>query len=254
MSFSVRTLSAAMAATTLGLALAACTPSGGDDASADAATQTADGEALDIEGLKGSKAQAGYMIGMEVARTLEPVQEEIDADALFMAIRDSLAGKPMLMTDEQAAQVAEQLGQRVTDRIASDNAEEGRKFLAENGSKEGITTTESGLQYEVISEGDGPRPKADDTVRVHYTGTLLDGTVFDDSTARGEPVVFPLEQVVPGWSEGLTLMPVGSKYRLWIPSELGYGEMGTPGGPIAPNATLVFEVELLGIEAPPADR
>ena len=127
------------------------------------------------------------------------------------------------------------------------NAEEGDKFLAENAKKPGVKTTASGLQYEVLTEGTGPKPKASDTVRVHYKGTLLDGETFDDSYARGEPVEFALAQVVPGWQEGLQLMPVGSKYKLWIPGKLGYGEQGTPGGPIGPNATLVFEVELLDV-------
>ena len=110
-----------------------------------------------------------------------------------------------------------------------------------------LTTTASGLQYQVISAGTGPRPKPTDTVRVNYEGKLLDGTVFDGSAQHGGPAEIPLAQVVPGWQEGIALMPVGSKYRFWIPSELGYGEQGTPGGPIGPNQVLVFEVELLGI-------
>ena len=108
-------------------------------------------------------------------------------------------------------------------------------------------TTSSGLIYQTTKEGTGPSPTANDTVRVHYRGTLLDGEVFDDSYARGEPVEFALAQVVPGWQEGLQLMPVGSKYKLWIPGNLGYGDKGTPGGPIGPNATLVFDVELLDV-------
>ena len=107
-----------------------------------------------------------------------------------------------------------------------------------------MVTTASGLQYQVLEPGNGPKPSATDTVRVHYAGTLLDGKTFDSSYERKEPVVFALQQVVPGWQEGIALMPVGSKYRFWIPSELGYGEQGTPGGPIGPNETLVFEVEL----------
>jgi FKBP-type peptidyl-prolyl cis-trans isomerase len=130
---------------------------------------------------------------------------------------------------------------------AKRNAEEGDKFLAGNVKNEGVQATASGLQYQVLTPGEGARPSAGDTVRVHYRGTLLDGEVFDDSYARGEPVEFALAQVVPGWQEGLQLMPVGSKYKLWIPASLGYGEAGTPGGPIAPNSTLVFEVELLEI-------
>lgn len=118
-------------------------------------------------------------------------------------------------------------------------------FLAENAKKAGVKTTASGLQYEVITEGKGARPKATDQVKVHYEGKLVDGTVFDSSVKRGEPVTFPLNQVIPGWTEGVQLMTVGSKYRLVIPAALGYGEQGA--GPIPPNAVLVFEVELLDI-------
>src|SRR3546814_6954474 len=135
---------------------------------------------------------------------------------------------------------------------AKTNASEGKAFLAANAGKEGVTTTESGLQYQVLVEGKGPKPTAEDMVKVHYKGELLDGTQFDSSHERGEPAVFALQQVAPGWAEGVQLMPVGSKYKLWIPSELGYGETGTPGGTIPPNATLVFAVELLEIGTPDA--
>jgi FKBP-type peptidyl-prolyl cis-trans isomerase FkpA len=131
--------------------------------------------------------------------------------------------------------------------LASTNLAEGEAFLARNRSVKGVTTTPSGLQYMVLRQGAGARPAASDRVRVNYRGTLLDGTVFDSSYDRGEPAEFPLGQVIPGWSEGLGLMPVGAKYRFWIPAKLAYGERGTPGGPIGPNATLVFDVELLGI-------
>ena len=257
-----RTAKAALTASVLSIALlSACTPSGDDAEGKGTETaetaEAADGDAPAIEGLEGDKAQASYMIGMEIGKSLEPVKDEVDTEILFKAIRDSLDGKPPLLTEEQAQQVASRFGEHMASKMeakhaeeAKKNAEAGRQFLALNGKKEGVKTTESGLQYQVITEGTGPRPKPEDTVRVHYKGTLLDGSTFDDSTARGEPAVFPLAQVVPGWREGLTLMPVGSKYRLWIPGELGYGEMGTPGGPIGPNATLVFEVELLGIEKP----
>ena len=127
------------------------------------------------------------------------------------------------------------------------NLAEGQRFLAENGQRVGVVTTASGLQYQVLTAGVGPKPMADSSVKVHYVGSLLDGTEFDSSIARNEPVTFNLQQVVRGWQEGLQLMPVGSKYRLWVPGDLGYGAEGTPGGPIGPNATLVFEVELLEI-------
>ncbi|MBF0590113.1 MAG: FKBP-type peptidyl-prolyl cis-trans isomerase [Magnetococcales bacterium] len=125
---------------------------------------------------------------------------------------------------------------------------ESRMFLEENAKKEGVTVTESGLQYEVLTQGDGPKPASRDTVRVHYAGTLVDGTEFDSSYKRGEPISFPLNRVIKGWTEGLQLMPVGSKYRLTIPGDLAYGPRGMPQAGIGPDATLVFDVELLGIE------
>ena len=136
---------------------------------------------------------------------------------------------------------------------ATANATEGEAFLAANKDKPGVQTTASGLQYQAIEQGDGPTPEPTDVVRVHYKGTLLDGTEFDSSYARGEPAMFSLAQVVPGWQEGIALMPVGSKYRLWIPGELAYGELGTPNGEIGPNATLVFEVELQEIVEVPTE-
>src|SRR5690606_35566695 len=164
-----------------------------------------------------------------------------------------------LMTEEQAQQVGAAFEQKVRDaqveKMQADaraNAIAGQAFLAENAGKPDVQVTESGLQYQVLEPGTGPRPSRDDTVRVNYTGKLLDGTVFDGNAGQGGPVDFPLGQVVPGWQEGISLMPVGSKYRFWIPPELAYGEMGPPGGPIPPNATMVFEVELVGIEC--ADR
>src|SRR5690606_32638670 len=160
------------------------------------------------------------------------------------------------ISEEEAMQVMQAFGERMQAKQMADfeaqrgkNAAEGEAFLAENGKKPGVTTTESGLQYEVLTAGTGPKPKLTDTIRVHYKGTLLDGETFDSSYDRGEPVQFGLSQVVPGWQEGLQLMPVGSKYKLWIPGKLGYGEQGTPGGPIGPNALLVFEGELLEIVA-----
>ncbi len=131
--------------------------------------------------------------------------------------------------------------------MAKLNAEAGKKFLEENAKRAEVKTTPSGLQYEVITEGNGELPTASDTVKVHYTGTLIDGTVFDSSVQRGEPAVFGVTQVIPGWVEALQLMNVGSKWRLFIPSELAYGAQGA-GNVIGPNATLIFEVELLGIE------
>jgi len=136
----------------------------------------------------------------------------------------------------------------VTPLMADSNLEKGEAFLAENAKKEGVKTTASGLQYKVLKEGTGKSPQATDTVSVHYRGTLLDGTEFDSSIKRGQPAEFPLNRVIPGWTEGVQLMKVGAKYQFTIPSKLAYGERGTPGGPIPPNSTLIFEVELLAIK------
>jgi FKBP-type peptidyl-prolyl cis-trans isomerase FkpA/FKBP-type peptidyl-prolyl cis-trans isomerase FklB len=221
------------------------------EAKADAVA-SADADA--IPGLPTEKDRNSYMVGMALGRQFEPMKDELDIDVVVKAIKTTLAGEKLLMTDEQAQAIGEGFQRKLQARQiekmmadASANAEAGAKFLAENAKKPGVVTTDSGLQYLVIEPGKGDKPTTEDTVRVNYKGSLLDGTVFDDSSQHGGPAEFPLAQVVPGWQEGIVLMPVGSKYRFWIPSDLGYGETGTPGGPIPPNSTLVFEVELLDI-------
>jgi FKBP-type peptidyl-prolyl cis-trans isomerase FkpA len=195
----------------------------------------------------------GYIIGMDIGSSLKQQGSEIDLNALFDAIRTTYEGKDPAMTPEQAATIREEfIAKRRTEaeaemsEAATKNAEEGDKFLLENRVKEGVQVTDSGLQYQVIDQGTGPKPKATDKVRVHYRGTLLNGEEFDSSYARGEPISFELNKVIPGWTEGVQLMPVGSKYMFFIPSALAYGPAG--GGPIGPNATLIFQVELLAIE------
>ena len=200
----------------------------------------------------GEKQKNSTMIGMDIAKSLEPFKDEIDVDALTAALRASLAGKPTKLTPAEADQLRQEFGAKMQAKMAKKAAEAGEKnlregaaFLAANKTKPGVRTTASGLQYMVIRQGTGPVPKPTDRVRVHYVGTLLDGTKFDSSYDRGEPAEFALNQVIPGWSEGVALMPVNSKYKFWIPSNLGYGPNGQP--PIGANATLVFEVELMGI-------
>lgn len=236
----------------LALLASGCKPPEKADTAATATAGT-DGT-LKIAGLRTEKEQASYMIGLDMGRTLEPIKDEVDVKALEKALETVLSGGKPLMTEEQAQQVRESFAQRLQanqaakmEKQAKDNLTAGEKFLADNAKKAGVQTTASGLQYKVIRQGTGAKPTAADTVRVHYKGQMLDGKTFDSSYDRNEPVVFPLNQVVPGWQEGLQLMPVGSKYQLWIPAKLGYGERGTPGGPIQPNSTLVFEVELLDI-------
>lgn len=195
----------------------------------------------------------GYIIGMDIGKSLKEQGAEVDIDTLLEAVRATYDGKDLAMTEEEAAAVRQEyVAKRQAEQQAeaaaagAANAAEGAAFLAANKSKEGVKTTESGLQYKVITEGTGAKPVATDTVKVHYRGTMLDGTEFDSSYSRNEPIIFALDRVIPGWTEGVQLMPVGSKYMFYIPSELAYGEGG--GGPIPPNSTLQFEVELLGIE------
>lgn len=259
MNSQTRIRAAVLAMATLAFVAACDKPA--DKPAADAAKQEEakkeDG-ALKIAGLPTQKEQASYMIGMRMARQLEPVKDEIDVDTIARAIKSSLAGEKLLMTEEQATQVEVAFGEKIRAKQIAEtmakgrkNAEAGPKFLAENAKKAGVKTTQSGLQYQVITEGKGPRPKDTDVVRVHYKGSELDGKVFDSSYERGEPALIPLAQVVPGWREGILLMPVGSKYKLWIPAKLAYGENPPPGAPFGPNATLAFEVELLEIVEPP---
>jgi len=195
----------------------------------------------------------GYIIGMDIGSSLKEQGTDLDLDALFMAIKNTYNGEPLAMTPEEAAAIRESfVAQRraaaEADRqsMGATNAAEGDKFLLENRTKEGVQITDSGLQYKVLEMGDGARPAATDKVTVHYRGTLLNGEEFDSSYARGEPVSFALNQVIPGWTEGVQLMPVGSKFMFYIPPNLAYGPSG--GGPIGPNATLIFQVELMGIE------
>lgn len=197
---------------------------------------------------------AGLLFGADIGRSLEPLADEIDLDIVLQAMRTTFDGGPLALDeaalDSTRSAFAARMQAVATEQaqaVASTNQQEGEAFLAQNRQQKGVFTTGSGLQYMVLRQGAGQRPRPDDRVRVNYEGALLDGTVFDSSYERGQPAEFGLQQVIPGWTEGLQLMPVGAKYRFWIPGELGYGRAGTPGGPIGPNATLVFEVELQAI-------
>ena len=196
--------------------------------------------------------KASYAIGLNMGRSLEPVSERIDMLALRAGIRDAMAGSDPIIEPAELQTVMQQFSDEVrveqeaaNAEAATRNQEEGAAYLAENGAKDGVTTTESGLQYEVLRAGTGERPAAADQVRIHYKGTLLDGTEFDSSYG-GDPAQFAVGGVIPGFAEGLQLMEVGSQYRLVIPGELAYGPMGSGGG-IGPNATLIFEVEMLEV-------
>ena len=200
------------------------------------------------------KDKVGLLVGADVGRSRAPVKQELDLPVFLQALRTTLAGGAPLLGEAEAQAVRAAFSQRMQARqqaaaaeLGARNKAEGAKFLAANKATKGVFTTPSGLQYMVLRQGAGPRPTPGSNVRVNYRGTLLDGKVFDSSYDRGQPAEFPLGGVIAGWQEGLALMPVGARYRFWIPGELGYGASGTPDGSIGPNAVLVFDVELLGI-------
>ena len=206
-----------------------------------------------ITQLETEQQRVSYMVGLDVAHNLTPIKDEIDLAIVDQAIRDALAGQKPLLDKAALDATRERFtahlrGKRDAEwrERAANNQSEGDAFLARNAKQPNVQTTGSGLQYEVLKAGNGAKPAADATVRVNYIGKLLDGREFENTYAIDHPAEFPLAQVMPGWREGLTLMPVGSKYRLWIPAALAYGERGVPGT-IAPNSTLVFEIELLAI-------
>lgn len=189
-----------------------------------------------------------YCVGMSIAGSL--MQQDLDGvspEILAEAIADAFAGKEPLYTPEMANTIIQNYLQSAGEAKFGQNKEAGEAFLNENKLKTGIHTTVSGLQYEILTEGNGNKPAATDSVTVHYHGTLIDGTVFDSSVMRGQPATFGVHQVIPGWTEALQLMNTGAKFRLYIPQELAYGAHPHPGGPIKPYSALIFDVELLEI-------
>jgi FKBP-type peptidyl-prolyl cis-trans isomerase FklB len=189
-----------------------------------------------------------YCVGMSVAGSL--LQQDLDAispQILAEAIADVFAGKQPKYSPEMANDIIEKYLQSAGEAKFAQNKLAGEEFLIENRSKDNVLVTESGLQYEILQQGEGKNPTLYDTVTVHYHGSLIDGTVFDSSITRGEPATFGVNQVIPGWTEALQLMNVGSKFRLYIPQELAYGAHPHPGGPIQPFSALVFDVELLKV-------
>ena len=200
-----------------------------------------------------SSDSISYVIGTDIGQSLMSIKDEIKLEQLMQGINDRLDSAALKINPEQAKTIMQKFNTRMRDKqmageklVGEKNITEGKKFLEENKSKPGVKTTASGLQYIVVTEGKGPKPKITDKVKAHYKGALLDGTEFDNSYTRGEPLEIEVSRVIPGWSEALQLMSPGSKFKLFIPSELGYGERGA-GGQIGPNSVLIFDVELIDI-------
>lgn len=241
----MKTVAPACLCVVLLASLAACRPASAPGADAREPLR------LDTE-----KARASYMVGVDAARGAASVRDRIDPEIAARAMRDTLSGRPLLMDEAALASTrqaftAQLREQRMAERkaLGDANLAAGRVFLAANAGKPGVHRTASGLQYQVLREGQGPRPTAADTVRVHYVGRLLDGREFENTRKLDHDASFPLGQIMPGWREGLVLMPVGGRYLFWMPPSLAYGERGVPGT-IGPNETLVFDIELLEIAQP----
>lgn len=233
-------------------ALQACTQpanDAGESEATDSAATSSGAVSLDTSEKRLSYGIA-YGLGQRMVTDSVPIEEA----SFALGLKDSLAGaEPRLSQEEIQAEMqafqteAAAKAQAAQAAMGEENKSKGEAFLAENAKKEGVTVTETGLQYEVLTAGEGAKPGADDTVEVHYRGTLIDGTEFDSSYSRGQTVKFGVTQVIPGWTEALQLMSVGSKYKLAIPSDLAYGPGGAGGGLIGPNSTLLFDVELVSI-------
>ena len=205
--------------------------------------------------LKTQKDKISYALGMNVGTNLHKQAVEVDPAALLQGLKDGLAGNKPLLSEEEARTLLTQLQEDLrkqqaekAQQMGAANKPEGEAFLAANKTKEGVITLPSGLQYKILKAGTGTKPTASDSVVCNYRGTLINGTEFDSSYKRGQPATFPVSGVIKGWTEALQLMPVGSKWQLFIPAQLAYGERGA-GADIAPNATLIFEIDLLSIQA-----
>ena len=210
--------------------------------------------------LKTQKDKLSYAIGLNIGAGMKKDGVDVDPSILEQGLKAALTGSKPLMTEAEAQTVMTQFRtemmkkkQEEAQRVSEANKQEGQQFLAANKSKEGVVTLPSGLQYKILKEGTGPKPTATDTVTVNYRGTLINGTEFDSSYKRNEPTTFGVNQVIKGWTEALQLMPVGSKWQLFIPSDLAYGER-SPAAEIGPNSTLIFDVELLSIQDKNQDK
>ena len=203
---------------------------------------------LSAQNLKTKMEKVSYSLGVSVANSVKAQGlENVDAQAIGQAFADVFEGKKLAISEEEANVILQEHFQKLSNKALETNSEAGKAFLAENAKRDKVTTTASGLQYEVLVEGEGYSPKPTDEVTVHYHGTLIDGSVFDSSVERGQPATFPVNGVIAGWVEALQLMKPGAKYKLFIPSDLAYGERGA-GQMIGPNSTLIFEVELISVK------
>lgn len=209
--------------------------------------------------LKTEKDKLSYAIGMEMGKGVKAQGLDVDTGLVSQGLKDAITGGKSLMSDDELQTVIsalqtqlKQKQEEAQEAVAAENKERGEAFLVENGKKAGVVTLPSGLQYKIITAGQGKKPVASDTVLCNYKGTFLDGTEFDSSAAAGKPVPFEVKSIIPGFQEALLLMPVGSKWQIFVPSNLAYGERGA-GGVIGPNATLIFDLELVSIQAGPSD-
>jgi len=213
--------------------------------------------AQEAPALKSEKEKLSYALGMDLGSQLRKQSIEIDPNLFFQGLKDSLSGGKTLLTETEARTAITALQNEIVKKqaevmkvLGEKNKKEGETFLAANKTKEGVVTLESGLQYKILNAGAGKKPTLDDTVLCNYRGTLIDGTEFDSSYKRNQPAAFPVKGVIKGWTEALQLMSAGSKWQLFIPSDLAYGERGQ-GNVIGPNAVLIFEVELISIKGKP---
>tara|TARA_R110001592_G_scaffold177076_2_gene417343 strand:- start:157214 stop:157903 length:690 start_codon:yes stop_codon:yes gene_type:complete len=206
-----------------------------------------------IKVLENEEQKVSYSFGLVLGKRMQNDLPDLNVDVFMQGVKDAIGNQAPLLTDDQVGDVLakfqrdmQQKQMEEVQQIAEENQKIGSEFLANNKNKEGVVTLESGLQYKVLTEGKGPQPSGSDIVKVHYTGSLINGEVFDSSIERGQPVTFPLNGVIAGWTEALQLMPTGSKWQLYIPADLAYGANGNRS--IGPNETLLFDVELIGIE------
>lgn len=252
-------VAAALAAGTAGAAETKPATPAAHAAPAAAAAPAVDKAAIDAKFKGDKKAEYSYMVGMDVGRGLSSIKDDIDINVVIKALEATIKGEKTTLTEPEALAVRQDFMEKLRGEQqakmkaeAEKNQKEGDDFLAKNKAKKGVKVTASGLQYEVVKQGTGAKPVKTDSVTVNYVGTKIDGTEFDSSIKRGQPAKFPLANVIPGWTEGLQLMPVGSEYKFFIPAKLAYGEHGPPQ--IGPDATLIFDVTLISIDKPEAAK